>query len=83
MRLYLAVAVLMLAFVACTEAQEDSMGQRLTKFGEQVTELGRNLGEKVKGAVEKVQTNEFVVSSRDRIREWYNTMRTNIEDLIN
>uniref|UniRef100_A0A3Q3W512 Uncharacterized protein n=1 Tax=Mola mola TaxID=94237 RepID=A0A3Q3W512_MOLML len=44
MKLYLAVAVLMLAFVAHTEAQEEeTVGSTFTRFGDHVTDMTRGL----------------------------------------
>ncbi|KAK7887289.1 hypothetical protein WMY93_026910 [Mugilogobius chulae] len=41
MKLYLAIAVLMLAFVAYTEAQEVTMEERFTQLGQQMSSLER------------------------------------------
>ncbi|XP_047454733.1 apolipoprotein C-I [Mugil cephalus] len=65
MRLYLAVAMLMLAFVAYTEAQEETVEQRFAKFGDQMSEFGRTLAEKAKSTFQDIQTSDFITSSRD------------------
>lgn len=97
MRLYLAVAVLVLAFVAYTgrlrfvlithlkragyvfipsymscnslslsiaEAQEETIEQRFSKFGEQMTQFGDDLAEKTKAAITQIHNSDFAVSSR-------------------
>lgn len=95
MRLYLAVAVLMLAFVAYTgrscvnytvktspqssflpccvtlcpslspaEAQEETIEQRFTKFGEQMSEMSKTLAEKAKNTFEQIQTSEIAVNTK-------------------
>ncbi|XP_034553890.1 apolipoprotein C-I [Notolabrus celidotus] len=65
MRLYLAVAVLMLALVAYTEAQDDTVEQKFAKFGEQMTELGQNLADKTQTAFQGIHESEFATTTRD------------------
>ncbi|CAJ1062664.1 apolipoprotein C-I-like [Xyrichtys novacula] len=65
MRLYLAVAVLMLAFVAYTEAQDDTIEEKFSKFGDQVADLGRNIAEKAKTTWSEIQNSEFATNSRN------------------
>ncbi|XP_028280358.1 apolipoprotein C-I [Parambassis ranga] len=71
MRLYLAVALLMLAFVAYTEAQEDTIEQKFTKFGEQISELSRNLAEKAKTAFQDINTSEFATNAKNWFTEQF------------
>ncbi|KAM6935973.1 apolipoprotein C-I [Lycodopsis pacificus] len=79
MKLYLAVAVLMLAFVAYTEAQdqveEQTIEQRFSNFGEQVAEVGKNLAEKAKTTFEEIQSSKFAADSRD----WFQTQIDNLK----
>ncbi|XP_054477516.1 apolipoprotein C-I [Anoplopoma fimbria] len=67
MRLYLAVAVLMLAFVAYTEAQEEeqTIEQRFAQFGNQMAEVGRNLADKAKTTFEEIKTSKIAEDSQD------------------
>merc|ERR1711980_37832 len=81
MRLFLAVAVLMLAFVACTEAEEETVEQKLAKFGQRLTEMGETLAEKAKHTLEKIQNNEFTVMSRNWLKEKLDKMKTQFEEL--
>ncbi|XP_049902557.1 apolipoprotein C-I [Epinephelus moara] len=76
MRLYLAIAVLMLALVAYTEAQEDTIEQKFAKFTEQVSQVGEKLGEQFKTSYDDFQTSEFVVSSRARLNEFIEWVKT-------
>ncbi|KAI3361197.1 hypothetical protein L3Q82_013397 [Scortum barcoo] len=69
MRLYLAVAVLMLAFVAYTEAQEETIEEKFNKFGEQVAAVGRDIAEKAKTGFESFQNSEFYTTSRNWFQE--------------
>ncbi|XP_075965749.1 apolipoprotein C-I [Anarhichas minor] len=79
MKLYLAVAVLMLAFVAYTEAQdqveEPTIEQRFSNFGEQMAEAGKNLAEKAKTTFEDIQNSKFATDSRD----WFQTQIDNLK----
>ncbi|KAM9722930.1 apolipoprotein C-I [Menidia menidia] len=67
MRLYLAVAMLLLALVAYTEAQEETVEDKLTKFGQQLGEMGKNLAEQVKTSFQDINTSEFA----EKTRNWF------------
>ncbi|XP_070768522.1 apolipoprotein C-I [Enoplosus armatus] len=81
MKLYLAVAVLMLAFVAFTEAQDDTIEQKFSKFGEQVSEVGRNLAEKAKTTFEQVHNSDFAVNTRNWFDDLMSKLRTKVEEI--
>ncbi|XP_028327058.1 apolipoprotein C-I [Gouania willdenowi] len=68
MRLYLAVAVLVLALVAYTEAQDATMEEKMTQFGDQVTQLGKDFAEKAKNTFENIHNSE----TAENIRKWFN-----------
>ncbi|XP_070691954.1 apolipoprotein C-I [Pempheris klunzingeri] len=80
MRLYLAVAVLMLAFVAYTEAQEETVEQRLTRFGGEVTEMSKTLADKAKAAFEQIQTSEIVSKTSDWFQQQFEILKTKISE---
>ncbi|XP_073342284.1 apolipoprotein C-I-like [Pagrus major] len=80
MRLFLAVAVLMLAFVAYTEAQEETIEQKFTEFGERVTQVGQDLAEKAKTAFENINNSEFAVTSRNWFSEQIEKLKTMFQD---
>ncbi|XP_073342281.1 apolipoprotein C-I-like [Pagrus major] len=80
MRLFLAVAVLMLAFVAYTEAQEESIEQKFTKFGEQMSAVGQDLAEKAKTAFENINNSEFAVTSRNWFAERLEKLKNRFQD---
>merc|ERR1712189_41919 len=61
MRLYLAVAVLMLAFVAYTEAQEETI--------EQKSEVGKSLADRAKTTFDQIQTSEFASTTKSWFEE--------------
>ncbi|XP_029928436.1 apolipoprotein C-I [Myripristis murdjan] len=82
MKLYLAVAVLMLAFAAQAEAQQDDT---LANFGTKVKEVTLDMGEKVKTAFEEVHNSDFAVNTRkwfagqfDAFLEQYQRMTSNL-----
>ncbi|KAF3692149.1 hypothetical protein EXN66_Car007825 [Channa argus] len=58
MRLYLAVAMLMLAFVAYTEAQEDTIQDKFSQFGDKLTDLGRQVADHAKTAYDQFQNSK-------------------------
>ncbi|XP_073342283.1 apolipoprotein C-I-like [Pagrus major] len=69
MRLFLAVAVLMLAFVAYTEAQEESIEQKFTQFGERVSQVGQDLAEKARTAFDSISNSEAVTNTKNWFSE--------------
>ncbi|KAK9514082.1 hypothetical protein VZT92_027571 [Zoarces viviparus] len=82
MKLYLAVAVLMLAFVAYTEAQDQeeelTIEHRLNNFGEQVVGVSKTLAEKAKTTFEEIQNSKFATDSRD----WFQRQIDNLKAKI-
>ncbi|XP_044063235.1 apolipoprotein C-I [Siniperca chuatsi] len=76
MRLYLALAVLMLAFVAYTEAQEETIEAKFTKFGEQMSEMTRTLADKAKVTFEQIHTSDFAVNTRNWLQEQVEKLKT-------
>uniref|UniRef100_A0A8C6WN95 Apolipoprotein C-I n=1 Tax=Neogobius melanostomus TaxID=47308 RepID=A0A8C6WN95_9GOBI len=75
MRLYLAVAVLMLAFVAYTEAQEATVEERFNQFGEQVKEFTSNTAEQAKAALEKFNNHESVQKMKNWFQQKYDELQ--------
>merc|ERR1712035_169393 len=82
MRLYLAVAVLMLAFVAYTDAQEDTFEQKLKKFTDKITYLGRDAIEKAQTLANDFQNSEPVVTSKNWVSEQMQTIQASLGRLM-
>ncbi|XP_068180572.1 apolipoprotein C-I [Antennarius striatus] len=77
MRLYLAVAVLMLAFVAYAAAEEEqTFMERLTNFRQRAVELGQNAYARSVESLQQLANSEFVTKSKSYIQ---NTMDTIVE----
>ncbi|XP_041649655.1 apolipoprotein C-I [Cheilinus undulatus] len=64
MRLFLAVAVLMLAFIAYTEAQEETFEEKMTNFGNQMTEFFRGVVERANAGIEDMKNSQAVTDAR-------------------
>ncbi|XP_008429390.1 apolipoprotein C-I [Poecilia reticulata] len=80
MRLYLAAAVLLLALVAYTEAQDD-FAERFSNFGDQLTEFGKNVAEKAKTHYDTISTSEFAVSTRNWFTEQFQKIKTKVNEM--
>ncbi|TNN89192.1 Apolipoprotein C-I [Liparis tanakae] len=80
MRVYLAVAMLMLAFVAYTEAQdqEETIEQRFANFGQQMAEVTKSLAEKAKTTFTDVHNSEFATESRNWFQKQFDTLKEKI-----
>ncbi|XP_040020899.2 apolipoprotein C-I [Gasterosteus aculeatus] len=80
MKLYLAVAVLMLAFVAYTEAQdaEQTVEQRFNRFGEQVAEVSKGLAEKAKTTFEEISTSQFAEDTRNWFQTQFESLKSKL-----
>ncbi|XP_038132245.1 apolipoprotein C-I [Cyprinodon tularosa] len=81
MRLYLAAAVLLLAFVAYTEAQDDSIQDRLSTFRDQVTEFGKTVAEKAKTHFDTMRTSEFAESTKNWFTERFQQIKQKIDEI--
>lgn len=81
MRLYLAVAVLMLAFVAYTEAQEETIEQKFVKFGEQMSEVGKSLADRAKTTFDQIQTSEFASTTKSWFEEQIEKLKTKLQEI--
>nr|AAN02166.1 gastrula specific embryonic protein 1 [Epinephelus coioides] len=73
----------MLALVAYTEAQEETFEQKFAKLTEQVTQVGQNLGERLKTGFDDIQTSDFATNSKARLNEFFEWMKTKVQDLNN
>ncbi|XP_061574438.1 apolipoprotein C-I [Cololabis saira] len=78
MRLYLAVALLMVALVAFTEAQEAGIEEKFTKFGEQMSEFGRNFAEKAKDTFQNIGNSEFGETTRNWFTEQFEKIKSSV-----
>ncbi|XP_061920343.1 apolipoprotein C-I-like [Entelurus aequoreus] len=83
MRLYLALAVLLLALLAYTEAQDDTMQQKFSNVGDQITEFGQSIAEKTKKAFQTIQDSDFAVATRDFFRNGFEKLKKQVEDISN
>uniref|UniRef100_A0A3Q2QLB3 Apolipoprotein C-I-like n=1 Tax=Fundulus heteroclitus TaxID=8078 RepID=A0A3Q2QLB3_FUNHE len=81
MRLYLAAAVLLLAFVAYTEAQDDSITDKFSNFGDQITEFGKNVAEKAKTHFDTISNSEFAANTRNWFTEQIEKLKTKIDEI--
>ncbi|KAG7216902.1 hypothetical protein INR49_001556 [Caranx melampygus] len=81
MRLYLALAVLMLAFVAYTDAQDSDIKQSFASFTERVNEFSRDLAERVKNTFEGLQHSEFATTSSNWLRERFDIIQTSLKEM--
>ncbi|XP_033836809.1 apolipoprotein C-I [Periophthalmus magnuspinnatus] len=75
MKLYLAIAVLVLAFVAYTEAQEVTMEERFNNLGQQMSEFGKTVAEKAKTALDGLNNNENVQKAKSWFQEQFQKMQ--------
>ncbi|XP_039974702.1 apolipoprotein C-I [Xiphias gladius] len=78
MRLYLAAAVLMLALVAYAEAEGETAAEQLSRLGERVSEMSRNLAEKAKTTFEELHNSEFATTSRNWFRDTFENLKTRL-----
>ncbi|KAL7875076.1 hypothetical protein SRHO_G00060460 [Serrasalmus rhombeus] len=77
MRLYLAVAALMLVLLAHAEAQEEpTIEQHFATFQTKVMELGKDLSEKATAAFKKLEESEFATKTKS----WFDEQMTKLKD---
>ncbi|XP_035018696.1 apolipoprotein C-I [Hippoglossus stenolepis] len=75
MRLFLAVAVLMLALVAYTEAQDDSIEDKFARFGERMSEIGQTVAEKAKTTFDNIHNSDAAVNARGWFEERFQQIK--------
>ncbi|XP_034467316.1 apolipoprotein C-I [Hippoglossus hippoglossus] len=75
MRLFLAVAVLMLALVAYTEAQDDSIEDKFARFGERMSEIGQTVAEKAKTTFDNIHNSDVAVNARGWFEERFQQIK--------
>ncbi|XP_040923806.1 apolipoprotein C-I [Betta splendens] len=80
MRLYLAVAVLMLAFVAYTEAQDQTV-EKMTRITDQLSEIGRNLADNARTTFEKIQNSPFAQNAKTWLDEQIDKLKQKVGEL--
>ncbi|XP_019948351.2 apolipoprotein C-I [Paralichthys olivaceus] len=79
MKLFLAVAVLMLALVAYTEAQDDSIGDTFTRFGDKMQEMGRDLADRAKTTFEEISSSEAAVKTKNWFTETFEGIKNRFQ----
>ncbi|CAL8247519.1 unnamed protein product [Lota lota] len=86
MKLYLAVAVLLLALATQSEAQTvegptDAIVDKFNQFGDTVSELGQDIALKTKTAFQRIHESEFATSSRNWFSDQLEKMKAKLEEL--
>ncbi|XP_047217376.1 apolipoprotein C-I [Girardinichthys multiradiatus] len=81
MRLYLAAAVLLLAFVAYTEAQDDAIADKFTNFGDQIAEFGKNVAEKAQTHFDNIRTSDFAESTKNWFTEQFQKIKAKLDEI--
>ncbi|KAM8847112.1 apolipoprotein C-I-like [Synchiropus splendidus] len=77
MKLYLAVAVLLLAFVAYTDAQ--GVEERFDEIRQQFAEMGQTFVEKAKSGFQQVQDSQIPEKVRNFFQEYYEKMVAKVQ----
>ncbi|XP_061770673.1 apolipoprotein C-I-like [Nerophis ophidion] len=83
MRLYLAIGVLLLALLAYTEAQDDTIQQRFANVGDQLSEFGQSIAEKTKAAMKTIQDSDFAIATRNFFQNGFEKLKKSVEDIRN
>ncbi|KAM9488413.1 apolipoprotein C-I [Clarias gariepinus] len=84
MRLYLAIAALMLVLIAHSEAAEEpTIEQHFANFHEKIKELGENFGEKATNAWRQLESSDFFSKSSDWFTEQFQNIKQKLDDTFN
>ncbi|XP_037532097.1 apolipoprotein C-I [Nematolebias whitei] len=81
MRLYLAAAVLMLAFVAYTEAQDAPQDDSFANFQDKMTEFGRGVADKARDTIETIKNSEFAQKTHNWFTDSFQKLKTKFSEL--
>nr|AOR81864.1 apolipoprotein C-I-like protein [Ictalurus punctatus] len=84
MKLYLAVATLMLVLIAHSEAQEEStIEQQFANFQARFKEFGDDVTEKTKNALKQIENSEIISKTKDWVTEQLEKVRQKFDEVIN
>ncbi|XP_077430661.1 apolipoprotein C-I [Vanacampus margaritifer] len=67
MKLYLAVAVLLLALIAYADAQDETIEEKFNKYGEQVAQVFRNIADSTKETFDNIGNSQFA----NNVKNWF------------
>ncbi|XP_068507877.1 apolipoprotein C-I [Syngnathus scovelli] len=67
MKVYLAVAVLLLALIAYTDAQDETIEEKLSRYGDRVAETFKDMAANTKETFDNLGNSEFANS----IKNWF------------
>ncbi|XP_076008850.1 apolipoprotein C-I [Genypterus blacodes] len=82
MKLYLAVAVLLLALAAYTEAQDaGTFEEKVTQLGTQVSEVTKDWVDKAKVALEGIPTSEIATNMKTWVNDQISRMKASFEEM--
>ncbi|KAJ4922783.1 hypothetical protein JOQ06_022770 [Pogonophryne albipinna] len=83
MRLYLVVAMLVLALAAFTQAQdaEATVEEKFAVFTNQMGEMGKKLADKAQTTFEDIRSSEFVASSQAWFEQQLEKMKQKIGEI--
>ncbi|XP_077383628.1 apolipoprotein C-I [Festucalex cinctus] len=67
MKLYLAVTVLLLALFAYADAQDETIEEKLSRYGDQVADVFRNLADNAKEKLDEIGKSQFATN----VKNWF------------
>ncbi|XP_072535130.1 apolipoprotein C-I [Salminus brasiliensis] len=81
MRLYLAVAALMLVLATHAEAQEEpTIEQHFANFHSKIKEFGSDLTDKTMATFKEIEQSEFATKTRNWFSEQFEKMKQKIDE---
>uniref|UniRef100_A0A3Q2XNM7 Uncharacterized protein n=1 Tax=Hippocampus comes TaxID=109280 RepID=A0A3Q2XNM7_HIPCM len=81
MKLYLAVAVLLLALIAYADAQEETFEEKLSRYGDQVAQVFRNMAENTKESLNNIRNSQMANTQKQTHNlTWRDTRMLTVEN---
>ncbi|XP_007231203.2 apolipoprotein C-I [Astyanax mexicanus] len=81
MRLYLAIAALVLVLAAHAEAQEEpTIEQHFANFHTKVKEFGSDVAEKTMATIKEIEQSEFAAKTKNWFTEQFEKMKKHIDE---
>ncbi|XP_023688963.1 apolipoprotein C-I [Paramormyrops kingsleyae] len=80
MRLSIAIAVLVLAVIANSEAEEPTLEEQFAKFQNQMKDFADDVAVKTKSTLDQIHQSEFAAKTRNWFTEQFDKMKQKIDE---
>ena len=70
-----------LSMLSPAEAQEETIEEKFTKFGQQMSEMSKTFAEKAKTTFSDIHSSDFAVSTKSWLEEQLEKLKTKFQEI--